>query len=129
MKKFFTTDRIEPKGWLIFHLILFLGIAGCATQTVVPSEQTVLTRDLQPPAGKALVYFYYEKISMKPTEVSLDGVKSIIKKDKYALWEVAPGKYQLEFTFSLGMLSEVVTTEITCEPNQNYYFHRWNIGL
>ena len=98
---------------------------GCASNTKLPpSQQTLLTRELQPPDGKSLVYFYYEKFSTKPTEVVLNEVASEIKRNSYIVWEIEPGTYPLEFKFQGGTwLSEVVTITMTCEAGQVYYFH------
>jgi len=118
--------RFLPVHIGLFVLVIFY-ITGCTTKPVTPPTQATLqTRDLQPSAGKALVYYYNDKIFFNAPLVSLDGASSQFSRNTYVVWEVNPGKHHLEFQRS-GLASltsaETVKLEITCESDQTYYFY------
>ncbi len=122
MKTTSLTCRIVSGMFVILVVVIFN--AGCASNAdLPPSQHTLLTRELEPSEGSALVYFYYEKLSVKPTEVALNGAVSEIGRNSYVVWEIEPGTYPLTFTFRGGtFLTEEIATTITCEAGQTYYF-------
>lgn len=101
---------------IVLLVLLVLLNTGCYTATLAPSEDNLRSKQLTPPAGKALVYFYLDggPYALIDVTASLNGFKSRISDKTYMLWEVFPGEYLL--TFEGGKL------EIQCEANQIYYY-------
>lgn len=112
-------EKMKPFKNLQAIVLLVLSAllnTGCYTATLAPSEDNLRSKQLTPPAGKALVYFYLDggPYALVDVTASLNGFKSRISDKTYMLWEVFPGEYLL--TFAGGKL------EIQCEANQIYYY-------
>lgn len=123
----------QSKNIIWAGLASMLGImilSGCSSNTAKSRPQTqeeIQTKAMTPSPGKSLVYLYYGRALLGGgTSVSLDEMSSAIEKDTYVVWEVAPGKYNMQFVLKKLMSEEVVKRKISCEPNQIYYFRLYS---
>ncbi len=117
------TDKMKPSRNLqAIGLLVLLALltAGCYPATLAPPQENLRSKQLTPPPGKALVYFYLDHsvYDWQDVDASLNGFKSRISTDAYVLWEVFPGEYLLTFP------SEDYGIEIQCEANKIYYYEK-----
>ena len=81
-------------------LVMLLVISGCvssAPQAVGSyTPEDLQAKNLTPPSGKALVYFFYGRDYLWGNlEIALDGAMSLINRQMYIVWEVPAGTHQL----------------------------------
>ena len=114
----------------LIGLLGLLMLSSCSSNTSKVRPQTpedIHTKEMTPSPGKSLVYLYYGRTMLgRGAAVSLDEMTSTIEKDTYVVWEVSPGKHDLQFILKKLMSEEVVKKKISCEPNNIYYFRLYN---
>ncbi len=78
-------------------LIVMSGCASSAPQAVGSyTTEDTQAKNLTPPSGKALVYFFYGRDYLWGNiEIALNGAMSLINKQMYVVWELPAGSYQL----------------------------------
>ena len=108
------------RNMLLGMMILLAGVQAAAQAQALTEDPKTLT----PSPGKSLIYFYYSRQSLTgKTEVALDEMVSPIGKKTFAVWEVAPGKHVMTFTFQRLFGSfDKYPTKITCEPDRIYFY-------
>lgn len=123
----------RSKKMMVAGLICLLGLimlSSCSSNTPKVRPQTpedIETKAMTPSPGKSLVYLYYGRTMLGGgTTVALDEMTSTIEKDTYVVWEVAPGKHDMQFVLKKMMSEEVIKRKISCEPNQVYYFRLYS---
>ncbi len=113
---------------MLFAIVACIGCGEVFSTSKPPqTAEDIQTKNMLPPPGKALVYFYYGRfIAGGGAEVSLDGISSQIGKDRYIVWEVAPGEHTLEFLLKKVMSQKTMTSTLSCEPDQIYYYRLYS---
>ena len=84
---------------MIMLVIGLMALAGCALSPKAVGSYTSEDNDaknLTPAEGKALVYFFYGRSSSSNLDISLDGAKTPINGQMYAVWEIPAGTHTLE---------------------------------
>jgi len=84
---------------MVVTLLGLLAFTGCtstpkAVGSYTPEDNEA--KNLTPGEGKALVYFFYGRLSSRNIEIALDGAMTPINGQMYAVWEVPAGKHTLE---------------------------------
>lgn len=112
----------------VFLFVLMLFVAGCASS--VPQKAASFTaedmqaKNLTPPAGKALVYFYYGRRYHKGNiEIAVDNAITPVNGSVYALWEVPAGTHQISaFVPGASPEGNSPSMRIECEAGRKYYY-------
>lgn len=119
------------KNSMMLSIILLVAVLfGCSTSppavsNIPPTAEDTQAKNLEVPAGKSLVYFYYPLFYKWGNPiVSLDGASSPFNRGLYVLWEVEPGEHRMEVDL-VGHISGDGKTKIPLrlktEPNTTYF--------
>lgn len=79
-------------------LLVFIGLAGCASVPMASMEADTSAKQFQPKKGNANIYLYRHETlgAAVAMTVSLNGkVMGKTGSQTYFLWEVPPGKYEI----------------------------------
>lgn len=125
-------EKIMQKKHFLYTLVLIVLsavlIAGCSSSVNAPvvsfSSEDLQAKNLTPPAGKALVYFYYGRLYQHGNiEISVDNAVTPVNGSVYALWEVPAGTHQISaFVPGASPEGNSPSLRIECEAGRKYYY-------